>query len=203
MAAQIPIKSDPVANEQALEKVRQDKLREVRAGHDGTWVAHPGLVPIAKAIFDQHMPEQNQIARKRDDVDVKAKDLLAVPEGEITEAGLRWNIDVGLQYLESWLNGQGCVPIYNLMEDAATAEICRAQVWQWVEFCATLADGRKVTDQLVQEMIAEQVSKMAQERGPRSINNGSFRLAADLLEKLMTGVEFPEFLTLVAYNYLD
>jgi malate synthase len=203
MAAQIPIKSDPVANEQALEKVRQDKLREVRAGHDGTWVAHPGLVPIAKAIFDQHMPEQNQIARKRDDVNVKAKDLLAVPEGEITEAGVRWNIDVGLQYLEAWLGGQGCVPIYNLMEDAATAEICRAQVWQWVEFGAKLADGRKLTDKLVQEMIAEQVSKMAQERGPRSFTNGSFRLAADLLEKLMTGVEFPEFLTLAAYNYLD
>ena len=141
MAAQIPIKNDPAANEQALEKVRQDKLREVRAGHDGTWVAHPGLVPIAKAIFDQHMPEQNQIARKRDDVSVTAKDLLAVPDGEITDEGVRWNIDVGLQYLEAWLGGLGCVPIYNLMEDAATAEICRAQVWQWVKF-GSEAEGR-------------------------------------------------------------
>jgi malate synthase len=193
MAAQIPIKSDPVANEQALEKVRQDKLREARAGHDGTWVAHPGLVPIAKEIFDRHMPEQNQIARKRDDVSVTAKDLLAVPDGDITEEGVRWNIDVGLQYLEAWLSGQGCVPIYNLMEDAATAEICRAQVWQWVAFGAKLKDGRLLTGKLVQAMIAEQVSKMGRERGP----------AAGLLEKLMTGAEFPEFLTLPAYNYLD
>jgi malate synthase len=193
MAAQIPIKNDPAANEQALEKVRQDKLREVRAGHDGTWVAHPGLVPIAKEIFDKHMPEPNQIARKRDDVDVNAKDLLAVPEGEHTEAGLRWNIDVGLQYLEAWLNGLGCVPIYNLMEDAATAEICRAQVWQWVEFQAKLEDGRSVTGDLVREMIAEQVAKTGRARG----------LAAELLETLMTGAEFPEFLTLAAYNYLD
>jgi malate synthase len=193
MAAQIPIKNDSAANEQALEKVRQDKLREVRAGHDGTWVAHPGLVPVAKAIFDQHMPRENQIDRKREDVSVKAKDLLAVPEGEITEAGVRWNIDVGLQYLEAWLGGLGCVPIYNLMEDAATAEICRAQVWQWVEFQATLQDGRKVTGELVREMIAEQVSKTGRARG----------LAAELLETLMTGAEFPEFLTLAAYNYLD
>jgi malate synthase len=193
MAAQIPIKNDPVANEQALEKVRQDKLREVRAGHDGTWVAHPGLVPVAKAIFDQHMPRENQIDRKRGDVSVTSKDLLAVPEGEITDSGLRWNIDVGLQYLEAWLGGLGCVPIYNLMEDAATAEICRAQVWQWVEFQAALQDGRKVTGELVREMIAEQVSKTGRARG----------LAAELLETLMTGAEFPEFLTLAAYNYLD
>ena len=130
MAAQIPIKNDSTANEKALDKVRQDKLREVLAGHDGTWVAHPGLVPVAKEIFDAHMKESNQIGLRREDVRVTAKDLLAVPEGKITEEGLRWNIDVGLQYLESWLRGSGCVPIYNLMEDAATAEICRAQVWQ-------------------------------------------------------------------------
>jgi malate synthase len=193
MAAQIPIKSDPAANEQALEKVRQDKLREVRAGHDGTWVAHPGLVPIAKAIFDQYMPQPNQIARKRDDVSVAAKDLLTVPDGEITAEGVRWNIDVGLQYLEAWLGGLGCVPIYNLMEDAATAEICRAQVWQWVKFGSELKDGRKLSGALVREMIAEQVGKTGRERG----------LAAELLEKLMTGPDFPEFLTLEAYAYLD
>ena len=139
MAAQIPIKNNPAANEKALEKVRQDKLREVTAGHDGTWVAHPGLVQIAKEVFDQHMKEPNQIGRCREDVHVNASDLLAVTEGKITEEGLRWNIDVGLQYLESWLRGSGCVPIYNLMEDAATAEICRSQVWQWIKHGASLA----------------------------------------------------------------
>src|SRR5215472_17173841 len=132
MAAQIPIKNDPAANETALEKVRQDKLREVRAGHDGTWVAHPGLVPVAKEVFDTYMKTPNQISRKPNDVTITASDLITVPEGDITEQGLRWNIDVGLQYLAAWLGGNGCVPIYNLMEDAATAEICRAQVWQWL-----------------------------------------------------------------------
>src|SRR5277367_1105110 len=149
MAAQIPIKNDPEANQKALDKVRQDKLREVLAGHDGTWVAHPGLVPIAKEIFDVHMKEPNQIGRRCEDVHVIAKDLLTVPGGTITEEGLRWNIDVGLQYLESWLRGSGCVPIYNLMEDAATAEICRAQVWQWVKHGSKLEDGRVVTAELV------------------------------------------------------
>src|SRR3989441_6511819 len=148
MAAQIPIKNDPAANEKALDKVRQDKLREVKAGHDGTWVAHPGLVPIAKAIFDEYMKTPNQIHVKREEVSVSAKDLLAVPTGEITEAGLRLNINVGLQYLEAWLRGNGCVPIYNLMEDAATAEISRAQVWQWVRHKARLADGRVIGKEL-------------------------------------------------------
>src|SRR5690349_20157202 len=152
MAAQIPIKNDPEANEKALEKVRQDKLREVHAGHDGTWVAHPGLVPIAKEIFDKHMKEPNQINRRRQAVQVEAKDLLTVPEGSITELGLRWNIDVGLQYLESWLRGSGCVPIYNLMEDAATAEISRAQVWQWLRHEAKI-DGRRLTREWVREVI--------------------------------------------------
>jgi malate synthase len=203
MAAQIPIKSDPQANEQALDKVRKDKLREVNAGHDGTWVAHPGLVPVAKHVFDQFMPEPNQIARKRDDVRITAADLLAVPEGSITEKGLRWNIDVGIQYLESWLRGTGCAPIYNLMEDAATAEICRAQVWQWVEFNARLDDGRAVTDRLVQELIAEQVSELCQKIGVERFNHGRYRLASDILERMMIGSEFPDFLTLVAYDYLD
>ncbi len=203
MAAQIPIKSDAEANEQALDKVRKDKLREVKAGHDGTWVAHPGLVPIAKAIFDEYMSEPNQIRRTRDDVHVTARDLLTVPEGSITERGLRWNIDVGIQYLESWLRGSGCVPIYNLMEDAATAEICRAQVWQWVEYNVRLDDGRPVTDRLVQELIAEQVMELRQRIGVDRFNAGRFRLASDILEKLMIGSEFPDFLTLVAYDYLD
>jgi malate synthase len=194
MAAQIPIKNDPEANEKALEKVRQDKLREVRAGHDGTWVAHPGLVPIAKEIFDAHMKEANQIGRRRDDVKVSATDLLAVTEGKITEEGLRWNIDVGLQYLESWLRGSGCVPIYNLMEDAATAEICRAQVWQWVRHGAKLRDGRPVTREMVRTVIAEQKNKM---------KGGRVAEAAEIFEQMMTSPVFAEFLTLVAYNYID
>src|SRR5207245_498702 len=153
------------ANQQALEKVRQDKLREVRAGHDGTWVAHPGLVPVAKQVFDEYMKEPNQISVKRDDVHITASDLLSVPPGEITEKGLRWNIDVGLQYLEAWLRGSGCVPIYNLMEDAATAEICRAQVWQWVRHGAKLSDGRTVTAPLVRAACDEQIEKLRQELG--------------------------------------
>jgi malate synthase len=188
MAAQVPIKNDPVANEQALEKVRQDKLREVQAGHDGTWVAHPGLVPIAKEIFDAHMKGPNQISKTREKVNVTAKDLLAVPDGDITEAGLRWNIDVGLQYLEAWLRGVGCVPIYNLMEDAATAEICRAQVWQWVKHGAKLQDGRTVTAELVGQAIDEQS------------RSGK---AAELFKQMTTNAEFPEFLTLLAYDCID
>ena len=194
MAAQIPIKNDPAANEKALDKVRQDKLREVQAGHDGTWVAHPGLVPVAKEIFDAHMKEANQIGCRREDVHVTAKDLLAVPVGEITEEGVRWNIDVGLQYLESWLRGSGCVPIYNLMEDAATAEICRAQVWQWVRHRATLSNGRPVTQEMVREAIAEQKNKL---KGSRMAE------AAEIYEHMMTSPDFAEFLTLVAYDYID
>ncbi len=189
MAAQIPIKHDPAANEAALEKVRQDKLREVRAGHDGTWVAHPGLVPVAAQVFDAAMPGPNQLHVARGDVHVTAGDLLAVPDGEITEAGLRTNVDVGIQYLESWLRGVGCVPIYNLMEDAATAEISRSQVWQWVRHGARLADGRVVTEELVRQVMAAAFPTAS--------------LAAELFGKLMTGVEFPEFLTLVAYEHLE
>jgi malate synthase len=194
MAAQIPIKNDPAANERALEKVRQDKLREVNAGHDGTWVAHPGLVPIAKEVFDKHMKEPNQIGRRRDHVQVTPKDLLDVTEGKITEEGLRWNIDVGWQYLESWLRGSGCVPIYNLMEDAATAEICRSQVWQWVKHGARLSDGRPVTQEMVRQTIAEQKNKL---------NGGRMTEAAEIFERMMTSTDFAEFLTLVAYDYID
>jgi malate synthase len=195
MAAQIPIKNDPEANEKALEKVRQDKLREVRAGHDGTWVAHPGLVGVAKEIFDAHMKEPNQIQRPLENVRVTAKDLLAVTEGKITEEGLKWNIDVGLQYLESWLRGSGCVPIYNLMEDAATAEICRAQVWQWVRHGAKLTgDGRPVTQAMVRGFISEQKKRL---KGAR------MEEATAIFERMMTDQDFPEFLTLVAYDYID
>jgi len=189
MAAQIPIKNDPAANEQALEKVRQDKLREVRAGHDGTWVAHPGLVSVAKEIFDAHMPGPNQL-QVRPGTHVTAADLLTVPDGEITEAGLRWNIDVGIQYLEAWMRGNGCVPIYNLMEDAATAEICRAQVWQWVKHGAKLNDGRPVTAELVKRTIAD-------------VSGEPLSRAAGMYAQMMTSADFPEFLTLVAYDYID
>ncbi len=194
MAAQIPIKNDSAANEKALEKVRQDKLREVTAGHDGTWVAHPGLVPIAKEVFDRHMTEPNQIARRREDVHVKPSDLLAVTEGKITEEGLRWNIDVGLQYLESWLRGSGCVPIYNLMEDAATAEICRSQVWQWVKHGARLSDGRAVTQEMVRQVIAEKKN---------TLKGGRMAEAAEIYERMITSADFAEFLTLVAYDCID
>jgi malate synthase len=203
MAAQVPIKNDPAANEQALEKVRQDKLREVRAGHDGTWVAHPGLVPVAKQVFDEHMKGPNQLAVKRAEVRVTGADLLAVPDGDITEQGLRLNIDVGIQYLEAWLRGSGCVPIYNLMEDAATAEICRAQVWQWVRHGAKLTDGRTVTASLVLDATKQQLEKLRGELGAERFAQGKFSTAAQLFEQMMTATDFPDFLTLKAYDDID
>jgi len=200
MAAQIPIRNDAAANEQALEKVRRDKLREVHAGHDGTWVAHPGLVSVAKEIFDKYMPEANQISSSRKSArTIQAQDLLMAPKGDITEKGLRWNIDVGLQYLHSWLQGSGCVPIYNLMEDAATAEICRAQVWQWVRHGAHLKDGRLVTDEMVKEIIHQRAAEL----GSNKNNDEKLRQAADVLEELTTSQEFAEFLTLASYDLLD
>ena len=200
MAAQIPIRNDAAANEQALEKVRRDKLREVQAGHDGTWVAHPGLVPVAKQIFDKYMPELNQISPDKESTEpvsrtVRAQDLLEVPKGDISEEGLRWNIDVGLQYLHSWLQGSGCVPIYNLMEDAATAEICRAQVWQWVKHGAHLKDGRLVTEGMVKEILRQRAAELG--------NDEKLRQAAVVLEELTTSREFAEFLTLASYDLLD
>jgi malate synthase len=189
MAAQIPIKGDEAANQAALDKVRKDKLREVLAGHDGTWVAHPGLIPIAQAVFDEHMPEANQIA-KVPVSGVQAADLLAVPEGTRTEAGLRLNIDVGLQYLAAWLAGNGCVPIYNLMEDAATAEISRTQVWQWLQHSATLEDGRTVTPDLVREITAQEVARLGNTK------------AGQLFLEMMLNSQCQEFLTLVAYDHL-
>jgi malate synthase len=197
MAAQIPIKADPEANERALDKVRQDKLREVRLGHDGTWVAHPGLVPIAKQIFDEHMQTPNQI-EKRPEARITAEDLLKVPEGTITEAGLRWNIDVGIQYLSAWLGGNGCVPIYNLMEDAATAEICRSQVWQWVKHGSRMDDGRPVTSELVRQAIEEQAGQLK-----TRLHREELDRAVQIYQKMMTSPEFPEFLTLAAYDYID
>ena len=203
MAAQIPIKNNTQANEAALEKVRQDKLREVRAGHDGTWVAHPGLVSIAKEIFDAHMPTPNQIHRKRDEVHVTAAELLAVPAGEITETGLKVNIDVGIQYLESWLMGNGCVPIYNLMEDAATAEISRTQVWQWLHHGAKLTDGRAITPELIRQTIGEELQHIRGLVGEARFGGGKFPLAARLFQEMMLSDKLPEFLTLAAYQQID
>jgi malate synthase len=195
MAAQIPIKNDSVANDTAMNKVRQDKLREVKAGHDGTWVAHPGLVSVAKDIFDEHMPGPNQIDVKREDVHVTAADLLAPHSGSITENGLRMNVDIGIQYLEAWLSGNGCVPIYNLMEDAATAEISRSQVWQWVHHGVKMSDGKTVTVELVKQAIQDELT--------RKPGLPTKKLAAELFESMMTKPRFQEFLTTAAYEYID
>jgi malate synthase len=203
MAAQIPIKNDPEANEKAIDKVRQDKLREVQAGHDGTWVAHPGLVGLAKAVFDAFMPGPNQIHRKREDVNITRDDLLKVHTGTITEDGLRLNINVGIQYLESWLLGNGCVPIYNLMEDAATAEICRAQVWQWIRHKATLDDGRVVTPELVRHMAEEEFDRILNQTSHEKFLCRRFAEAEELFEEIATAPRFPEFLTLEAYERID
>jgi malate synthase A len=203
MAAQIPIKEDSAANEAALEKVRADKLREVKAGHDGTWVAHPGLVPIAKEIFDAHMKGPNQVGVARDDVNVSREDLLRVPEGKRTEAGLRHNVRVGIQYIEAWLRGNGCVPLYHLMEDAATAEISRAQVWQWLHYKAPLSDGAPVTNDLFGRAVQEEMERIRTEVGDARFQSGRFAEARDLFVRLSTAPAFEEFLTLPAYDLLD
>ncbi|MFO0958553.1 MAG: malate synthase A [Isosphaeraceae bacterium] len=203
MAAQIPIKGDPVANEAALKKVREDKLREATDGHDGTWVAHPGLVPIALEVFDEKMPGPNQCDRMREDVRVTADDLLAVPQGTITEAGLRVNVNVGLRYLESWLRGVGCVPIFNLMEDAATSEISRAQVWQWIEHPGgVLEDGRKVTAELFRRVMREELEKIRADIGDAEFGGGQFDLASRIFDRVATSKPLADFLTLPAYEYL-
>ena len=199
MAAQIPIRSDPEANAQAMDKVRADKLREAGDGHDGTWVAHPGLVPIAKEVFDKEMPGPNQIARQRQDVEVMAADLLKVPEGTITEAGLRLNISVAIGYLEAWLGGLGCVPLNYLMEDAATAEISRAQVWQWIRHRARLQDGRTIDAALCHAILAEELRKIGEKIGEEAYRKGRFEAAAALLRELVDAPKFVEFLTLPAY----
>ncbi len=204
MAAQIPIKNDPQANEEALARVRADKQREATDGHDGTWVAHPGLVAIALEEFDKVMPGPNQIHRKREDVYVTAADLLAVPDGTITEAGLRTNISVSLQYLDSWLRGLGCVPINNLMEDAATVEISRSQIWEWIHHPrGILEDGRKVTIELFRQVAEEELEKIKATIGEKQFASRKFQQAAELLDKIITDEQFVEFLTLPAYRYLE
>jgi malate synthase len=204
MAAQIPIKNDPAANQAAMDKVRQDKLREVTDGCDGTWVAHPALVPIAKEIFDEHMPQPNQYGKQRPDVTVAAKDLLDFkPSAPITEAGVRNNISVGIQYLGAWLAGNGCVPVFNLMEDAATAEISRSQIWQWIRSSkGVLDDGRKVTVELFRALLAEELPKVRTYLGEEAWQAGKYEEGAKLFEKITAG-DYVEFLTLPAYQLID
>ncbi|PCI36366.1 MAG: malate synthase A [Elusimicrobia bacterium] len=201
MAAQIPIKSDPVANEEAMAKVRADKDREAGDGHDGTWVAHPGLVPIALKIFDEKMPAPNQIANKREDVSVSAADLLKMPEGPKTEAGLRLNLSVGIQYLAAWLSGIGCVPLYNLMEDAATAEISRSQVWQWVRHGIQLEDGRVVTLALAREFLKEEIAKIKSDPATK-FQADKLEVAAELFDAMIASEKCVDFLTVPAYGRL-
>ena len=203
MAAQIPIKNDAEANAQAIAKVYDDKEREAFDGHDGTWVAHPGLVPVALEVFNAEMPAANQVSRQRDDVRVTAADLLKVPRGTITESGLRTNLRVGVQYLEAWLRGVGCVPLYNLMEDAATAEISRAQVWQWIRHGAKLPDGRVITRELVGGMMDEELAQLRKAMGEQRYGASKFEQARKTFERIATQREFVDFLTLPAYEQLD
>jgi len=204
MAAQIPVKGDEAANQEAFAKVRADKEREVKDGHDGTWVAHPGLVPVAMEVFNQHMPQANQLERQRPDVNPDRDELIAVPEGRITEAGLRNNINVAIQYMAAWLGGRGAVPIHNLMEDAATAEISRCQVWQWIRHPGgVLDDGRRITLEQVQSLLAEEMEVIRKEVGAEAFASGRYKLAAKLFDDITRADELVDFLTLVAYEYLE
>ena len=200
MAPQIPIKNDAKANEAAIAKVRADKEREAGDGHDGTWVAHPGLVPIAMAVFDRLMPAPNQLS-KIPAVVVTAQDLLQIPRGTITEAGLRGNVSVSIQYIAAWLGGLGCVPINHLMEDAATAEISRAQIWQWINHPAgKLDDGRKVTVELFRSVTLEELEKLEAAMSEQAYESGNFERAATLLDRITTAQDFETFITLPAYR---
>jgi malate synthase len=195
MAAQIPIKNDEAANRAAMDKVAADKEREAGDGHDGTWVAHPGLVKLAKDIFDRVMPEANQVANLRTDVSVSASDLLTIPAGSITEQGIRTNINVGLLYLKAWLAGNGCVPIYNLMEDAATAEISRTQLWQWRVHSAKMNDGRIIDNGLMESFLNEEAEKLKAEGENRYVKD-----ATTLFRDLVMSDVLEEFLTTKAYD---
>jgi len=192
MAAQIPIKDDPQANEQAMEKVRQDKLREVRAGHDGTWIAHPALAPIANEVFNKYMPTPNQLHVRREDVHITANDLLNtnVP-GSITEDGIRKNLNIGLSYMEGWLRGVGCIPINNLMEDAATAEVSRSQLWQWVRHNVTTAEGKKIDKAYALRLLQEQADALA----AKAPKGNKYQLAARYFANQVTGEDYADFLT--------
>ncbi|MEO7039437.1 MAG: malate synthase A, partial [Gemmatimonadaceae bacterium] len=203
MAAQIPVKNDPAGNAAALERVRADKVREATDGHDGTWVAHPALVSVAREAFAAHMTGDNQLDRLREDVHVTAPELLQTPMGARTEEGVRLNVRVGVQYLEAWLRGIGAVPLYGMMEDAATAEISRTQLWQWIAHGATLDDGRAVTRELVERIVQEELVRIPAEIGDDRFRAGRFGEAVALFLDLVLGEELEEFLTLRAYPLLD
>jgi malate synthase len=200
MAAQIPVKGDPQANEAAFARVRADKEREAGDGHDGTWVAHPDLVPVAMEVFDRLMPEANQLGKLREDVEVTREDMLRVHEGQRTERGLRENIRVGVQYIEAWLRGRGAVPLYNLMEDAATAEISRAQIWQWIVQAAKLDDGRIVTRDLFKALLSEEMADLR--KVIVGFDDGLFPEAIRIFSEMSLSEQFEEFLTLPAYEAL-
>lgn len=202
MAAQIPIKGDEKANNEAMAKVLADKKREANAGHDGTWVAHPGLIPVALEAFDELMPAANQIDKPISSYRITQSDLLKVPEGKITEQGVRNNISVGIQYLFSWLKGNGCVPINHLMEDAATAEICRSQLWQWLKFAVNLADGRKFDKNLFAVLAEEELGKIKTKVTQEGLAQTELETAFKLFVGMITKDNFDEFLTLPAYPLL-
>jgi malate synthase len=198
MSAFIPIKSDPVANERALTQVRADKEREATDGHDGTWVAHPGLVPVALEVFNRVMPQPNQIGKQLTEYHATADDLLRIPEGTISEAGVRQNVAVGLGYVEAWLRGIGCVPLFNLMEDAATAEISRAQLWQWIHHGAVMDDGLPVTVELVEEEISDELDRVRPIVDDKRYE--AYERAAELMRELVRAPKFADFLTVPAYE---
>jgi malate synthase len=200
MAAQIPVKDDQKANDEAFAKVRADKEREVREGHDGTWVAHPALVPVAKEVFDRLMPQPNQLDKLRDNLEVTRDALLQLHDGTKTEAGFRLNIRVGVQYIAAWLGGRGAVPIYNLMEDAATAEISRAQIWQWLKYGATLDNGKKATPAFFRKALKEEMQRVKKEIGAKAYAAARFPEAIKLFSDLSLSKTFADFLTVPAYK---
>jgi malate synthase len=202
MAAQIPIKNDPEANEIAFGKVAADKLREAKDGHDGTWVAHPGLVKTAMDIFDEFMPNANQIDNKRLDVNITEADLLTVPTGTITEIGVRENINVSVLYIESWLRGNGAAALYHKMEDAATAEISRTQLWQWIRNASKTDEGEIITQVYIDSLIPQELEKIQIYVGTEAYENGRFAEALDIFNYLIKDETFPDFLTLEAYKYI-
>jgi malate synthase len=202
MAAQIPVKNDEAANEAAFAKVRADKEREVREGHDGTWVAHPDLVPVAKEVFDRMMPQANQLDRWSEEPKITRDMLLQVPEGTKTESGFRENIRVGVQYIEAWLRGRGAVPIYNLMEDAATAEIARAQIWQWLKYGARLDNNIAVTQDFFERALEEEMQRVKREVGAKAYERGRFPEAIKLFRDISLAPDFVDFLTIPAYRLI-
>ncbi len=203
MAAHIPIKNNPEANAEAFEKIRADKEREAQDGHDGTWIAHPGMVQTALDVFNERMPTPNQIDKTLENLEIKGSDLLEIPKGAITEQGVRTNISVGIRYLAAWLTGRGAVPINHLMEDAATAEISRAQLWQWVRHPQAFTDdGRKVTSEWIKQLKEEEMGGLLGELGIQAYQKGRFEEAGYLFERLVLQDDFIDFLTVPAYEIL-